>query len=98
MERICSINNSTKNGGGIRLTISKYYLPSENQFLKLQFHLIFLLNNQFEFDTDKDNQLNYAIELFNHNKCHKLPMRQGVGIIVLNENNQVFVAKEKIIQ
>ena len=25
----------------------------------------------------------------------KLPMRQGVGIIVLNKNNEVFVAKEK---
>ena len=25
----------------------------------------------------------------------KLPMRQGVGIIVLNQNNQVFVAKRK---
>ena len=24
-----------RNGGGIRLTISKYYLPSENQFLRL---------------------------------------------------------------
>ena len=25
----------------------------------------------------------------------KLPMRQGVGIIVLNQNNDVFVAKRK---
>ena len=25
----------------------------------------------------------------------KLPMRQGVGIIVLNKNNEVFVAKRK---
>ena len=25
----------------------------------------------------------------------KLPMRQGVGVIVLNQNNQVFVAKRK---
>ena len=29
-----------KNGGGIRLTISKYYLPRVNQFLKLVYYLI----------------------------------------------------------
>ena len=26
---------------------------------------------------------------------HQLPMRTGVGIIVLNKNNQVFVGKRK---
>ena len=26
---------------------------------------------------------------------NKLPMRQGVGVIVLNQNNEVFVAKRK---
>ena len=26
---------------------------------------------------------------------NKLPMRQGVGIIVLNQNNKVFVGKRK---
>ena len=26
---------------------------------------------------------------------HQLPMRTGVGIIVLNNNNQVFVGKRK---
>ena len=26
---------------------------------------------------------------------NKLPMRQGVGVIVLNQNNEVFVGKRK---
>ena len=29
---------------------------------------------------------------------NKLPMRQGIGVIVLNEKNEVFVGKEKITQ
>ena len=55
-----------KNGGGIRLTISKYYLPSGKSISEVGVSPDILVKeqNQFEFDTDKDNQLNYAIKLF----------------------------------
>ena len=55
-----------KNGGGIRLTISKYYLPSGKSISEIGVSPDILVKeqSQFEFDTDKDNQLNYAIKLF----------------------------------
>ena len=55
-----------KNGGGIRLTISKYYLPSGKSISEVGVSPDILVKeqNRFEFDTDKDNQLNYAIKLF----------------------------------
>ena len=55
-----------KNGGGIRLTISKYYLPSGKSISEVGVSPDILVKeqNQFEFDTDNDNQLNYAIKLF----------------------------------
>ena len=28
----------------------------------------------------------------------KLPMRNGVGVVILNNKNEIFVGKEKIIQ
>ena len=54
-----------KNGGGIRLTISKYYLPSGKSISEVGVlpDILVKEQNQFEFDTDKDNQLNYAIKL-----------------------------------
>ena len=55
-----------KNGGGIRLTISKYYLPSGKSISEVGVSPDILVKeqNQFEFDTNNDNQLNYAIKLF----------------------------------
>ena len=55
-----------KNGGGIRLTISKYYLPSGKSIsdIGVSPDIIIEEQNQFELDSDKDNQLNYAIKLF----------------------------------
>ena len=55
-----------KNGGGIRLTISKYYLPSGKSISEVGVSpdIIVKEQNQFELDTDNDNQLKYAIKLF----------------------------------
>ena len=55
-----------KNGGGIRLTISKYYLPSGKSISEVGVSPDITVEeqNQFELETDKDNQLKYAINLF----------------------------------
>jgi len=56
------------NGGGMRLTISKYYLPSGDSISDVGVTPdIFVEANDddFKVNTDKDNQLNYAIKLFN---------------------------------
>ena len=54
-----------KNGGGIRLTISKYYLPSGKSISEVGVSPDIIVKEQdkFEFDTDNDNQLGYAIKL-----------------------------------
>ena len=57
-----------KNGGGIRLTISKYYLPSGKSISEVGVTPdIFIEENSedFQINSEKDNQLNYAIKLFN---------------------------------
>ena len=57
-----------KNGGGIRLTISKYYLPSGKSISEVGVTPdIFVEENgdDFTINSEKDNQLNYAIKLFN---------------------------------
>ena len=57
-----------KNGGGMRLTISKYYLPSGESISEVGVTPdIFVEENgdDFKINSDKDNQLNYAIKLFN---------------------------------
>ena len=57
-----------KNGGGIRLTISKYYLPSGKSISEVGVAPdIFVEENSedFQINSEKDNQLNYAIKLFN---------------------------------
>jgi carboxyl-terminal processing protease len=57
-----------KNGGGIRLTISKYYLPSGKSISDVGVTpdiLVEELGNDFKINSSKDNQLNYAINLFN---------------------------------
>ncbi len=57
-----------KNGGGIRLTISKYYLPSGKSISEVGVVPdIFVeeAGDNFVISTENDNQLNYAIKLFN---------------------------------
>jgi len=57
-----------KNGGGIRLTISKYYLPSGKSISEVGvIPDIFVeeAGDGFMISTENDNQLNYAIKLFN---------------------------------
>ncbi len=57
-----------KNGGGMRLTISKYYLPSGKSISEVGVIPDILVEEEgedFLINSDKDNQLNYAINLFN---------------------------------
>ena len=56
------------NGGGMRLTISKYYLPSGKSISEVGVTPDILVEEEgddFLIDSDRDNQLNYAINLFN---------------------------------
>ena len=56
-----------KNGGGMRLTISKYYLPSGKSISEVGVTpdiLVKETGDNFEINTETDNQLNYAINLF----------------------------------
>ena len=57
-----------RNGGGMRLTISKYYLPSGKSISEVGVTpdiLIEEIGDDFKINSEKDNQLNYAIKLFN---------------------------------
>jgi carboxyl-terminal processing protease len=57
-----------KNGGGMRLTISKYYLPSGKSISEVGVTpdiLVEETGDDFKINSEKDNQLNYAIKLFN---------------------------------
>ncbi len=57
-----------RNGGGMRLTISKYYLPSGKSISEVGVIpdiLVEEVGSDFEINSEKDNQLNYAIKLFN---------------------------------
>jgi len=56
-----------KNRGAIRLTISKYYLPSGKSISEIGVSpdiKVEEVGNDFSINTTTDNQLNYAIELF----------------------------------
>ena len=55
-----------QNGGGIRLTISKYYLPSGKSISEVGVSpdIVVEEQNQFELESEKDNQLKYAVKLF----------------------------------
>ena len=56
------------NGGGMRLTISKYYLPSGKSISEVGVTPDILVEEEgddFLINSKKDNQLNYAIKLFN---------------------------------
>ena len=55
-----------ENGGGMRLTISKYYLPSGKSISEVGITPdIFVeeIGDDFQVNTETDNQLNYAINL-----------------------------------
>jgi carboxyl-terminal processing protease len=56
------------NGGGMRLTISKYYLPSGKSISEVGVTpdiLVEEVDDNFKINSENDNQLNYAIKLFN---------------------------------
>ena len=56
-----------KNKGAIRLTISKYYLPSGKSISEVGVSpdiKVEELDEEFSINTVTDNQLNYAIKLF----------------------------------
>ena len=55
-----------KNGGGLRLTISKYYLPSGKSISDvgvLPDILVEEIGKDFKINTENDNQLKYAVDL-----------------------------------
>ena len=57
-----------KNDGAIRLTVSKYYLPSGKSISEVGVTPdieIFESSDEFRIDTEKDNQLNFAVKLLN---------------------------------
>mgnify|MGYP001277423040 FL=1 len=57
-----------RNGGGMRLTISKYYLPSGDSISEVGVTPDILIEESeknFQMNTKDDNQLNYALSLFN---------------------------------
>ena len=57
-----------KNKGAIRLTVAKYYLPSGKSISEVGVTPDIVVEEEgddFTINTDKDNQLNYAIKLFN---------------------------------
>ena len=57
-----------RNGGGMRLTISKYYLPSGKSISEVGVTPDIIVEeqvNDFKINSEKDNQLNYALKLFN---------------------------------
>ncbi len=57
-----------KNGGGMRLTISKYYLPSGKSISEVGVTPDIYIEEKgddFVINSENDNQLNYAIKLFN---------------------------------
>ena len=57
-----------KNDGAIRLTVSKYYLPSGKSISEVGVVPdieIFEDSDDFRINTDTDNQLDYALKLLN---------------------------------
>ncbi len=57
-----------RNGGGMRLTISKYYLPSGDSISEVGVTPDIVVEeneDNFKINSKNDNQLNYALKLFN---------------------------------
>ena len=56
-----------RNGGGMRLTISKYYLPSGKSISEVGVTPDIFVeesSEEFKINSENDNQLNYALNLF----------------------------------
>ena len=56
-----------RNGGGMRLTISKYYLPSGKSISEVGVTPDIFVeesSEEFKINSESDNQLNYALNLF----------------------------------
>ena len=57
-----------KNKGAIRLTISKYYLPSGKSISEVGITPDIIVeedSEEFKINTEDDNQLNFALKLLN---------------------------------
>ena len=57
-----------RNRGAIRLTISKYYLPSGDSISEVGVNpdiIVAESSDEFRIDTDTDNQLEFALKLLN---------------------------------
>ncbi len=57
-----------RDGGGMRLTISKYYLPSGNSISEVGVTpdiVVEEVGDNFKINSENDNQLSYALKLFN---------------------------------
>ena len=57
-----------KNKGAIRLTVAKYYLPSGKSISEVGVSPDIEIDEEFDdfkIKTETDNQLNYALKLFN---------------------------------
>ena len=57
-----------RNGGGMRMTISKYYLPSGSSITEVGVApdiIVEETGDNFKINSETDNQLNYALKLFN---------------------------------
>ena len=57
-----------KNKGAIRLTVSKYYLPSGKSISEVGIIpeiTVYEENDDFKIGTETDNQLNFAVQLLN---------------------------------
>ena len=50
----------------------------------------------FKLNSPSDNQLSYAVKLLKSDGKNKLPLRVGVGAIVLNKKIKFLLEKEKI--
>ena len=58
-----------KNDGAIRLTVSKYYLPSGKSISEVgvspDIEIAESIDDKFKFNTETDNQLTFALKLLN---------------------------------
>ena len=73
-----------RNGGGMRLTISKYYLPSGKSISEVGVTPDIILEesgDNFVINTETDNQLNYAIKLFTSDKLEKNYLYEWVLVL-----------------
>ena len=82
MEKVSTIHNTSKNDGAIRLTVSKYYLPSGGSISEVGVNPdIFIAesSDEFRIDTDTDNQLEFALNYLMDKKFSDLPLGMVLG-------------------